>query len=290
MIIIMTLLHPGLRAFLAIVESGTVHAAAGLLGLTQTAVTQRLKGLESELSLTLFLRSRRGMALTAEGSALLQYCRATQELEGIFLSRVSGEIKDDVSLTLVGPTSALSTRVVDNCYGLYAKHPHLRLHLRVDDHSNRVDLVRRGLADMAIVPPDDVPNEMESKLLKPDRYFLVASAQWKGRKLQDILETERIIDFYENDETTRKYLKQFGLVSQAKKERLYVNENEALIRLFSQGVGYGTLSESVARPHLEEGRLILLNKGQMREDPLALIWYARTQKPDYLEDLIRAIR
>src|SRR5665213_438142 len=284
----MILLNPGLNAFKAIAETGSVHAAARSLGLTQTAVTQRLKGLESHLRLTLFLRSRRGMSLTSDGSALLQYCRANADLEGEFFSRVSGHSPIDVALTVAGPTSALSTRIVENCAGLYFKFPHLRLHLRSDDHANRTDLVRRGEVDMAIVATDEVPNEMDSKVLKADRYLLVGSAKWKGRRLQEILETERVIDFYEGDLTTRHYLKKFGFTT--KRERLYVNQNQALIHLFTNGVGYGTLTESVARPHLEDGSLIVLNKGHAMEDPLALIWYPRPQKPDYFAELIRAIK
>lgn len=286
----MILTNHGVHAFKAVVETGTVHAAADVLGLTQTAVTQRLKGLERDLGLTLFIRSRRGMTLTSDGAALLQYCKATEELEGAFLSRVSGVEREDISLTLVGPTSAISTRVVEDCRELYRKFPRLRLHLKSDDHSNRVDLVRRGLADLAIVSTEHVPNEMESKVLRHDRYLLVASSKWKGRKLQDILEHERVIDFYEADQTTRDYLKHFGLSTHLKRERLFINENEALIHLFSEGVGFGTLTESVARPHLASGALVALNRAQSMDDPLALIWYPRTQRPDYLDGLIRALK
>jgi len=230
------------------------------------------------------------MTLTSDGTALLQYCRATEELEGAFLSRVSGQSREDVSVTIVGPTSAISTRIMDNCKELYAKFPHLRLHLRSDDHSNRVDLVRRGDADLAIVSPDQVPNEMDSKVLKADRYLLVASPSWKGRRLPDIIKNERIIDFYENDDTTKTYLKKFGFVEHLERGRIFVNENQALIGLFSHGAGYGTLTESVAQPHLANGDLIALNKGQAMEDLLALIWYPRTQKPDYFEILVRSIK
>src|SRR4051812_1214866 len=120
-----------LKAFFTVTETGTVHAAAGRLGLTQTAVTQRIKALERDLGLTLFLRSRRGMALTPDGVALKQYCRSAEELEGVFLSRVSGQT-GAVALTLVGPTSAVSTRVVQDCLPLYRKYPRLRLHLKAD--------------------------------------------------------------------------------------------------------------------------------------------------------------
>ena len=276
----MILLAGGLKAFVSIVQTGTVHAAAKQLGLSQTAITQRLKSLEEELKLTLFLRSRRGMTLTSDGSAL----------EGLFLSRIGGKSRADVELTLVGPTSAVSTRVVPECAALYKKFPHLRLHLLVDDHSNRIDLVRKGEADLVIVPPESVPNEMDSKVLKPDRYILVGSAEWKGRKFLDILASERVIDFYENDPTTTLYLKKFHLYTEVRTERLFVNENFALIQLFKAGVGYGTLTESVAKPYLNSGELIALNKGQTLEDPLALAWYPRTQKPDYFAELIKQIR
>ncbi len=149
-------------------------------------------------------------------------------------------------------------------------------------------MIRRGEADAAIVSPTEVPNEMDSKLLKSDRYLLVASSKWKGRKLSDILENERIIDFYESDETTLKYLKKFDL--KAARDRLFINENEALIRMFSAGVGFGTLTESVSEPYLQSGKLIALNRGQTIEDPLALVWYPRPRKMDYFEAVIKAIK
>lgn len=280
--------NPLLMAFEAVVNTGTAHAAAEELGITQTAVTQRIKALESGLSTTLFLRSRRGMKLTDEGKALLQHCIGSRELEGQFLSRLQGKDQQEISLTIVGPTSAISTRIAENIEPLYAQYPFLRLNLRSDDHSNIIDLIRRGEADLGVVNSSSIPNEMDSKKLKPDRYLLVASAKWKGRSLQDILEKERIIDFYESDRTTRNYLSQFDLAH--RRERLYVNENEALIRFFAAGVGFGTLTESVARPYLENGTLIALNRSQAMEDPLALVWYPRPNKMEYFEKLIRSIR
>ena len=280
--------NPLLDSFEAIARLGTAHAAAAELKVTQTAITQRIKALEAGLSMTLFLRSRRGMALTDEGKALLQFCSGSRELEGQFFSLIEGKERNEVSLRIVGPTSAISTRVAENIEPLYAKYPFLKLHLQSDDHANRIEMIRRGEADFAIVPPEQVPNEMDSKVLKPDRYILVASHRWKGRKLSDILETERIIDFYESDETTFKYLKHFGLAT--KRERLFINENEALIRMFIGGIGFGTLTESVAGPYLNSGKLVALNREQTIEDSLALVWYPRPRKMEYFEAVIKMMK
>src|SRR5437016_5040986 len=103
--------NPLLDAFEAIARLGSAHAAADELHVTQTAITQRIQALERGLGMTLFLRSRRGMSLTDEGKALLQFCRAGRELEGRFLAQVSGQDRQLVSLRIVGPTSAISTRI-----------------------------------------------------------------------------------------------------------------------------------------------------------------------------------
>lgn len=282
--------NPLITAFEATARLKTTHAAAKELHLTQTAITQRLKALEDGLSMTLFLRSRRGMTLTAEGKALLQFCHNSREIEGQFLSQITGDGRREVSLKIVGPTSALSTRIAENVQGLYASFPYLSLHLQSDDHANLIEMIRRGEADLAIVPPHQVPNEMDSKVLRPDRYLLVASRSWKARPLSEILASERIIDFYESDQTTMNYLKHFELKSNNKRSRLFINENEALIRMVIAGVGYATLTETVAHPHLASGEIIALNKGRAMDLPLALAWYPRPHLSDYFKALIKTIK
>ena len=277
-----------LDSFEAVARLGTAHAAAGELKVTQTAITQKIKSLETGLSMTLFLRSRRGMALTDEGKALLQYCTGCREIEGQFLSASQGQTRAETSLRIVGPTSAISTRIAMDVEPLYERFPFLKLHLQSEDHENRIEMIRRGEADAAVIAPNQVPNEMDSKILKPDRYLLVASSKWKGRKLSEILTNERVIDFYESDQTTLKYLKHFDL--KASRDRLFINENDALVRMFSAGVGFGTLTESVAQPHLQSGKLIALNRAQTIEDPLALAWYPRPRKMDYFEAVIKAVK
>jgi len=282
--------NPLIASFERVVALKTIHAAANDLGLTQAAITKRIQALESELGVSLFLRSRRGMTLTGEGEALLQYCKTVQEAEGQLLGKIKGEDRHEVSLTIVGPTSAISTRIAKNCAPLYSKFPFLRLHLKSEDHANLVEAVKRGETDLAVVHPSLVPNEMSSKRLMPDRYYLVASAKWKGRELKEILENERIIDFYESDKTTLNYLSQFELDKFVGRSRLYINENEALVEYFKLGIGFGTLTESVAKPYLDAGDLIRLNRGQTMDDPLALIWYARSRQLAYFEETVRAIK
>lgn len=287
----MSLLSLNLQAFLAITRQGTVHGAANELHLTQTGVTQRIRSLEKELEATLFTRSRKGMKLTTEGEALLRYCKGAEDLEGEALSQISNGGKDKpVYVTIAGPTSIMTARIVEQCKSLYFDWPNLNLNYIITDLDERLNLVRSGQVTMAIIPPEQVPNEMDSKKLKPDRYVLVASPSWKGRRILDILENERVIDFDETDPTTLNYLKKFNLSGSLKRNRLYVNNNEAIIKLFCAGVGFGTLTQEIARPFLASGDLITLNGGAIMDEHLALVWYPRKETPSYFKAITNRIK
>src|SRR5687767_11433743 len=65
-----------LRSFVALAEERHFTRAAARLRVAQPALSKRIQQLEAELGLTLFDRSRRGAALTAEGAALLASARA----------------------------------------------------------------------------------------------------------------------------------------------------------------------------------------------------------------------
>ncbi len=287
----MSLLDSKLQAFYEIAKIGTVHGAAKTLKITQTGVTQRIRALEKQLSITLFIRSRSGMKLSHEGQALLRYCQNALDLEGQTLSEIEGShSKSIVQMTLAGPTSIVSSRIISSCMGIYKEFPNLALSYRLDDQENRVDLLKKGIVQLAILSPQDVVLEMDSKMLKPDKYILVASSKWKNRKTSEIIKSERIIDFYDSDLTTHNYLKKYDLLKSARPDRLFANTNFALISLIKAGVGYGTLTQEVAEKDLARGELIALNQKQVYEDPQALAWYPRKEMPAYFRRLVEIIK
>lgn len=64
-----------IMAFLAIVEEGTLTAAANRVGLAQPSLTKFLQRLEAELGTKLFVRRTRGMELTGAGESFLRHAR-----------------------------------------------------------------------------------------------------------------------------------------------------------------------------------------------------------------------
>lgn len=287
----MSLLSPPLQAFLLVAKTKTVHGAAKDLGITQTGVTQRIRALERSLSTTLFTRSRKGMLLTAEGEALLRYCQASRDLEGGVLAKIQGAGKQTtINICITGPTSIMRSRIVPQCVPVMKQFKELLLHFDLSDLETWGSQLRSGVSQMAVLPHEYVGRELDSKVLKPERYVLMGPKSWKKRPLLDIIKNERIIDFDPSDKMSFHYLKKFKLLDQAKTERHFVNNNESLANLIELELGYGVFTLEFAERFLNRCNVILLNEGKVLECPMAIAWYPRPLSPSYWSALVRAIQ
>ncbi len=287
----MILLNRNLEAFLSVANLKTVSGAAKNLGLTQTAITQRLKLLESDLGITLFLRSKNGMKLTPEGEILLRSCLEAKSIEGRLLAGLqkSGE-QENINLCIVGPASIIAGRVTKQCHHIYVNWPKLNIRLLVDVNANRLNHLKRGSADLAILQHHEVADELDSKTLKPLEIALVCKASWKNRTLKEIIESERMLAYHPEDSTGLDYLKTFNMLKLIKRSPIYTNENQALINLLTGGIGFGVLPIELAEPLVKNKQLIYLNHGQVMKIPIALAWYPRKNKPHYFQEIISSIK
>lgn len=285
------LLNPNLEAFMAVAEHKTVRAGARAVHISQTAMTQRIHILEQKLNITLFVRTRQGMHLTSEGEKLLRYCHIVSDFSSVTLSDIMhAGIESVQRVKISGPSSIMISRIIPTCMKIMKQFPQLYITFDVNDSNNTVDLLRNGLCQFSILRPEQVTRDMASALLSPEKYMLVCTKKWKSRKLKDIIESERIIDFDESDLMTIHYLKQFDLLKSAQSDRLFVNRTESLSKMLIDGYGYGVLTKEFSKPFLENGDLIALNNGKTYDNSVALAWYARPEPSKYFLSIIDTIK
>ena len=287
----MILLHPNVQAFLTVNELSTISAAAKKLNLTQTAMTQRIKSLERDVGVALFTRSRLGMKLTAEGHRFFRACIEAKGLE----THLSKELKITGSgvsadLMLVGPMSVMSGRIVDQVQGALQRWPLLNIRLSVEANADRVGLIKKGVADLAIIPSYEVPAEFDSKVLKPLEYVFVTSADWKKRSITDILQKEKMIALHPADVSGSEYLQKYDLLKDWNRSRIYVNDSHAQYTMLIKGFGFGVLVRELAAPFAESGKLAIFNGGKSLKIDIALTWYPRKQMPEYFRDFVKAVK
>lgn len=284
----MSLLHPNLVAFMAVVERKTVQDAAKKIGLTQTGVTQRIRSLEKELQTTLFIRSRTGMRLTTEGESLHRYCQSASELEG---QLVFQSTQQEIRLTISGPSSLMRSRVIPNVTGILSKYPFLRVQFDLMDQQSAIYKLKSGASQIVLVNTGVVSLEMDSKIIKPEKYILVGSPQWKKRSIKDILQNETIIDFDQNDHYTFNFLEKYNLEKEAQKSRHFVNNTDALASMISLGAGYSVLASDLALNLIKRQELIDLMPGKFLDlSDICIAWYPRPEMPGYFSEILSALK
>lgn len=142
-----------LRAFVAVVDAGTLTAAAPLVHRSQSALSMQLKKLEDAVGREVLARGPRHLALTATGSELLRHARrilAQHEdaLTALHGPEVSGQLSLGVPDDYAGPylTPVLRT--------FASRHADVEITLVCEQSTALIPRVGRGELDLAVVTRD----------------------------------------------------------------------------------------------------------------------------------------
>lgn len=140
-----------LRVLREVAEQGSFSAAADTLYVSQSAISQQISALETEVGMPLLLRLRSGPVLTDAGRLLVSHgdaaiCRLEQaERELAELSGMgSGELR------LVSFSSASATIVAAAARRFGALHPEIRLSLAEAEPEDSISRLKRGEYDIAL--------------------------------------------------------------------------------------------------------------------------------------------
>ncbi len=181
-----------LRSFATVAEAGGVTRAAGLLNLTQSAVSMQLKRLEANLGRALFDRSGRGVSLTADGEQLLGYARRILHLNDEVYERLTdhayeGEIVLGVPGDVVYPAIPKVLRL------LHAEFPRVKVNLVSSYTIELHKMFARGQCD-AILTTEWQPGEGGETLTEQPLIWLGApgGSAWRMRPLRLAFEYESI--------------------------------------------------------------------------------------------------
>lgn len=145
-----------LRAFLEIVDTGTLAAASQRLHVSQPALSRQIDALEHELKVSLFERSGRTLRLTSEGEHLLRECRqvhadflALSERARMLRSGTAGLLRIGASPT------ATEAFLAEFLVGYRERRPSVDIHLVEAAGLKLTSILKSGEVDLAIFPGGD---------------------------------------------------------------------------------------------------------------------------------------
>jgi DNA-binding transcriptional LysR family regulator len=167
-----------LRFLLAVAEARTHSAAAKRLGVSQPTVGRRVEALEAAVGARLFVRTRGGQSLTAEGAALREVAAELARRIGA-VERGALQEHAMVGVVRVAVTELAARQIVELALpGLAASHPELELELAIGN----VQLdVAAGEVDLAVrlVPPEG--GGLVARKLGTQRYAVFGAPRYLAK-------------------------------------------------------------------------------------------------------------
>jgi len=138
-----------LRGFVAVVETGSITAAAALLNLTQAAVSQQMKRLEELFGTELFERHHKRLVLKVDGERLIAHARrliaANDEVWGAMSApSYVGEVRFGVPTDIVGSFIPPILKRFDRAW------PRVRVALCCATTPQLLEALRRGEVDLTL--------------------------------------------------------------------------------------------------------------------------------------------
>ena len=163
-----------LDAVLAVARRGSFRAAAKELGMSTSAVSNAVAGLEARLASRLFNRTTRSVALTEAGQRYV----ARIEPAVTEIRRASEEIHGDPSTpsgTLRLNTSAGAAQMIFDTLILDFLQRHPQMKVDIVSEAKLVDIVALGF-DAGIRLAESVPQDMVAVPLSPDLRMVVVGS------------------------------------------------------------------------------------------------------------------
>jgi DNA-binding transcriptional LysR family regulator len=151
-----------LQALHAVVDTGSVKAAAARLGYTPSAVSQHITTLERETRTVLLEPAGRGVRPTAAGQLLAGHAATLldrlAEAEAALAALTAGEIG---VLRVASFATAGAELIPPALARVRATLPGLEISLRVAERDEALGMLRRGLLDVAVIEAPEMPSSAD---------------------------------------------------------------------------------------------------------------------------------
>lgn len=262
-----------LEIFLAVVDCGSMHAAAAELYISQPSVSGAVAELEREYSTLLFERLGRKLYLTPAGSTLADYARHLLKLS----DEMSGAMHhaSDGEELRIGATVTVGTCVLCN---LLAKLPGATPKVLVNNTEMIEQQLLKSVLDIGIIEGTVTSPDLVVRPVMQDEMVLICAPEHPFAANTELpvakLAGEPMI-FREAGSGSRKLCEAaFALAAVSVKTVWECNNTEAILNAVQHGFGSSVISARLAAPAVAAGRVAavrLTGCNLMRE--FSLVWH-----------------
>ena len=247
------------KVFKEVAEAGNITAAAQALYISQSAVSQSIKQLESDLQTRLFARNSRGVTLTADGKLLYEYVRSAIGLLETGEAKLSQTRELQMGQLTIGASDTVTSQfLLPYLDSFHRQYPAIHIQI-VSGRSHKVlGLLQYGKVDIAFA---STPGEgsFETVPCFATHSIFVASPEYPC-DFSHIYTLSEIADFplilLERKASSRLYLEKYFLQNGLRlNPEIELGARSLLVDLAAIGFGVAGVTEEFVRKDLESGRL-----------------------------------
>lgn len=251
-----------LKMLRAVAEAGSLAKASERLFKTQSALSQGIKQLESQLDIQLFDRRAYRLLLTVEGKQI--YSHAIRMLnEEVEIKQISKHLSsgNEASVTIAIEASYDLNRITPILEKTQSEFPRTQIILKVEYLSGAFEAVEKGDVQIAITPVQDLSlesTEIESGLLYQGFLINVAAPRLVLRhpNLQKASELLNEYQIVVQDSGSSSKGKNYSV--QSGQRCWFANDFSTKKTLVMSGMGWGRLPDNRIVSELEKGALVEL--------------------------------
>ena len=151
-----------LEVVVAVGRLGSMGAAARDLGLSQQAVSSRVRGVEHELGIEIFVRSPAGVEPTENGRLVLEWANALVERAAEFVAGVDTLIGNRHATLVVAASMTVAEYLVPGWLTTLTSRTGARISVRPMNSAEVIDTVRSCLLYTSPSPRDATLSRMPS--------------------------------------------------------------------------------------------------------------------------------
>lgn len=270
-----------LQVFVAVIDSGSISAAAEQLGLTPSGVSRTLTRLESKLDTTLLNRTTRRMDLTEEGRFFLAQARDILERMHSLEEHLTQSRHKPAGRLRVNAASPFMLHCVVPHVGEFRRlYPEIQLELTSNDWF--IDLLEQN-TDIAIRLSELSDSTLHARSLGCCTLNIVASPAYLERHgtptaVEDLTQ-HSLLGFTQVDSLNNWPLRHAAGDRLAIQPTIAASSGDTLRHLALAGEGIACLSHFMTHEDLREGRLVALmsdiNNGYRQ--PINAVYYRNSK-------------
>ena len=251
------------RVFKEVAETGNISLAAKNLYISQSAVSQSIKQLETALQARLFSRSPRGVTLTSEGQMLYEYVRSALSLLSTGEDKLSQAQQLLLGTLTIGASDTVTSLfLTPYLETFHRKHPVIRLKIVSGRSAKVLSLLKSGVVDIAFASsPSDKSNLLDFPCFETHSVFVAGSGYPCDfdhvYSLQEIAAFPLIL--LERKASSRVFLEQYFLKRGVTlTPEIELSSRSLLVDMAAIGLGVAGVTEEFVHRDLEKGSIRVL--------------------------------